>query len=342
MLFDSADAALALQSQDFMQSVPHPADADRAGPMLDAALLAETNPAPPAETEIAAIMAALGEEMGEMLVASPTEMMVAPFEAAVLEGSETNPVSIDFELASTDLVLPPPGEELPANSFADSSSTQSAEPIIVVTGTRVRLYYVPAEEPSMPPPVEPDTLQPPSLEPIESNPDAGHFVYEILPLGLKLKIPEAEWNALSQTQKNALFHVLENYKKSPDLEAALLHLKNEGVEVVLRFGERSWNAMTGLSYDFGTNVWAGMTADPLNNDRTDLRAGSLVVISFNSNHSGPESFDGFGSTLVHELLHPWVPNTWQLVDGLWGWHDHDRIEGPEGMEAEAWKRIIAP
>jgi hypothetical protein len=67
-----------------------------------------------------------------------------------------------------------------------------------------------------------------------------------------------------------------------------------------------------------------------------------VVIWFNSNHNGSDSFDGFGSTLVHELLHPWVPNTWQLVDGVWKWDDHDRIEGPDGMEAEAWKLIIAP
>jgi len=282
-------------------------------------------------------MAAAEEDAGDALVMSLAELAEAPLDALTPAPAGTDSAPISFDLTPGDTALPE-GEEF----FFESLSNQaSAEKTIVVTGTRVRHYFVPASPPYEAP-VLGDTPVLDIIDPDDANPDAGYHVYDIFDLGLKLKMPEAEWNALSQAQKDALFHVLENYKKSPDLEAALKHLKNEGVEVLLRYGTQSWNARTGLSYDFGTNTIAGMSTDWLNDDRTDLRAGSLAIISFNSNHSMSYTFEGFGSTLIHELLHPWVPNTRQWTGNEWEWVDHDRIEGPDGMEANAWKLITAP
>ena len=194
----------------------------------------------------------------------------------------------------------------------------------------MRLYFVPSE-PVSEPPVQGDTAV---IEPIEApaNPDAGYYVYDIVALGLKLRMPEAEYNALNQTQKDALFRVLENHHKSTDLTAALQHYKNEGVEVVLRFGTQSWNARTGLSYDFAKGTVAGVTTDYVSDDRMQLRAGSLVVISFNSNHGALNIYDQVAITLIHELLHTWVPNTLQN-----SYVDDERAI--ENMAVRAWDII---
>jgi hypothetical protein len=300
-------------------------------------MLAGMSSAWPAETQGIALMAAVEEDAGDALVTSLTEMADAPLDSLTPAPAGTDSAPIAFDLAPGDTILPE-GEEF----FFESLSNQpSAEKTIIVTGTRVRHYSVPAS-PVYEAPVLGDTPVLDIIDPDDADPDAGYHVYEIFDLGLKLKMPEAEWNALSQAQKDALFHVLENYKKSPDLEAALKHLKNEGVEVVIRFGERSWSATTGLSYDFARGTVAGMSTDHSNDARTNLAPGSLAIISFNSNHNEVYSFAGFGSTLVHELLHPWVPNTLQWIGDEQIWSDHDRIEGPEGMEANAWKLITAP
>jgi hypothetical protein len=333
MIFDGAEAALAvLQNHTFIEQSPYPAEAEQAGPMLDAAMLAEADVAAPAELEGAALMVVPEEDAGDLLIASLMEMIDAPPEAMAPAQASTNLEANDSELASMNVILP--GDE----EFFGETLSNTYSGTTVKTGQNVGHYFVSAAPPEAPP-VEGDTAVLEPADGSETNPDAGYHVYVLFELGLKLKMPEDEWNALNQAQKDALFHVLENYKKSPDLEAALKHLKNEGVEVVIRFGERSWHAVTGKSFAFADDTIAGMSTDDSDDARTNLRAGSLAIISFNSKHSGSATFNEFGSTLVHELLHPWVPNTEQWIGGKQVWSDHDRVYD---MEAKAWALITAP
>jgi|GEM_PF-6774504 len=215
-----------------------------------------------------------------------------------------------------------------------------SEEEIIVTGTRVRHYYIPADNGGAEPTLANDS---PSLEPIEesegSHPDAGYHVYELIDLGLKLKMPEGEWNKLTQAQKDALFFVLENYQRSPDLTAALQHLKNEGINSVeIRFGPQGTH-YDGTSYEFGNNQWgqpaaAAISYNSVGLARTDIVAGSNVVISFNSLHAVGQSGDWFGRNLIHELLHPFVADTPRSNGAP---DDHDRLEP---MTTEAWNQIV--
>lgn len=159
-------------------------------------------------------------------------------------------------------------------------------------------------------------------------------------MGLKLRMPLDAWNALTPAQKNAMFHVLDNYDDSPNLEASLQHRKNEAVgSILVRFGPRGWNP-DGTSYEFPLNRWGQLAAAAVQYERsgtagTDIVAGSTVVISFNSEHVVGQNGDWFGRNLIHELLHPFVPD--QIGRNGGEPDDHDPVEG---MTYEAWLRIV--
>ena len=105
MSFDGTDAALAaLMTQDYSTSLPPLAEADQAGRMLDAAMLADAGTAWPAETQ--AITAAPAEDAGEVLVASLMEMIDAPPEATAPAATDANSEMAEYDLALLDPVLP--------------------------------------------------------------------------------------------------------------------------------------------------------------------------------------------------------------------------------------------
>lgn len=59
-----------------------------------------------------------------------------------------------------------------------------------------------------------------------------------------------------------------------------------------------------------------------------------MVISFNSAYLGGIDHDQFGRAIIHELLHPFVPN-FPNPDDPSG--DHDRLDP---MTDEAWEDIV--
>lgn len=126
MSFDGTDAALAaLQTQEFSTSLPHLAEADQAGQMLDAAMLAEANAAAPVMMSVSAIVAALGEAFvagGEDFPG--LDALIASAEA----GEDAWPGDYQIEPA-TDLEL------------IDGVQHSDTGPI-VVTGTRTRFIEI--------------------------------------------------------------------------------------------------------------------------------------------------------------------------------------------------------
>ncbi|HEY0012449.1 MAG TPA: hypothetical protein VGB79_06300 [Allosphingosinicella sp.] len=359
MAFETADAAIAaLQNQEFVSAERLLPEADRDGLSLDAAMLegamlADAGPSAATEATVEAIMLELGEafaasaqqpgvesllavrvEPGEAHGTTLLEIAPAPSETLVLDEAETGPSALDYDLVLAEPDTAVEEEVLPGDIVGDPLVSQSTG-TIVVTGNRVTHYFYPSVPPPEPPvPGSVAVLEPADLEP---HPDAGYHVFEFRALGLKFRMPEAEYNALNAVQKSALFNVFDNYHKSADLTAALQHLKNEEVQVVIRFGTQSWNARTGLSFDFGRDTIAGTTTDYLNGPRTDLRPGSPVFISFNSNHSKSYDYDEFSITLIHELLHPWVPNILQADNS---YVDDERAI--DNMAIAAWGQISSP
>lgn len=124
MSFDGADAALAvLQSQDFIASSPNSFEAGQAGPLLDAAMLAEATAAAQGVTADWTIMAALEEEFpADREDFAGLDALIARAEA----GEDASPEDYQIEpAADLDLI----------------DAVQHSGPI-VVTGTRTRYIEI--------------------------------------------------------------------------------------------------------------------------------------------------------------------------------------------------------
>lgn len=157
----------------------------------------------------------------------------------------------------------------------------------------------------------------------------GKVVFRFLAYGIDLKIPVDEWNAMTDAQRRTLTYTLQHYEASDRLKAALAHYANEGVaEIELRYGPQGWNH-DGSTHTFktlpdGRLELAVVSSDPEPGDNTgtDLRPGSRIIISINSANPDSLNMNWLAEAIIHELLHPWVPDTLQ-PDGSRG--DHDRL-----------------
>jgi Ca2+-binding RTX toxin-like protein len=155
----------------------------------------------------------------------------------------------------------------------------------------------------------------------------GYVVFRFEALGVEIKIAQSEWDAMSAQQQRVITYTLQHYDRSPRLEAALTHYANEGVsEIVLRYGTEG-TRYNGSSYTFnqypdGSSTLAAVSYDFVESNRsqTDLKPGSRMVISINSNHPAVGMPDVLAKAVIHELLHAWTPDTLQ-PDGTWSDHD---------------------
>jgi hypothetical protein len=157
----------------------------------------------------------------------------------------------------------------------------------------------------------------------------GDVVFRIEAYGIDIEIPRADWEAMTQEQRRVVVYELQNYQNSDRLQAAFAHYAKEGVtEIVIRYGP------TGILHDGGTytfRTYPNGTTDlgiasyawvETDRSQTDLKPGSQMVITINSNHPAALIPEAFAKAIIHELLHAWVPDTPQ-PDGTWD--DHDRL-----------------
>ena len=352
MLFELMDAGQsALPNEDFMAPLPYVPELDERAPLLDpsahlpvfaaaAAASGELAALVQQQTDLDGLLAAFAEAAATegALVGGYDGILVATVELPAFEPPETAPTSQGFDLSSADFYLPPQEDDFAESGVQNSTPPPPPPPgpgeTVVVTGNRVRHYYV--SEPAQEPILVGDTWV---LEPIEvtapNDPgDVGFHVYEIAALGIKIRISIEDWEGLSPSARNALFFILDNYDKSPHLALALQHLKNQDVtEIFIRRGSQGWN-FDGSRYNFGNHQLAGVSSYSLNADGTDLAAGSAVVITFNSNHWGVGIGDVVGKGLIHELFHPYVPDAPTPSDPF---GDHVIVED---LTNDAWRRIV--
>ncbi|HEX8643609.1 MAG TPA: hypothetical protein VF702_06810 [Allosphingosinicella sp.] len=181
--------------------------------------------------------------------------------------------------------------------------------------------------------------------------DGENVIFVFEDIGIRIRIPLVEWNDMSDPQRRTMTYVFQHYDQSDRLVAALTHYAREGVaEIIVRFDTRS-HQTDGTSVEFnrysnGSIAGATVDSDWNTSDitKTDLLPGSTIVISINSAHPANDIMYVFAKTIIHELLHPWVPETLQR-DGTMG--DEDQLQGPDragGIVDEEYKDIfdVAP
>ena len=153
--------------------------------------------------------------------------------------------------------------------------------------------------------------------------DEGPKIFRFEDFGFEIQIPAADWARFSEGEKKAIVYILTHYQDSPTLTAALRHLSNEGVSTIELRMDTAVQRQVGPPTPFGTNqdtgqpVAAAISYNHAPGDGTDIVAGSTVIITINANL--PMSLDTFSESLIHELVHPYVPDV--MVPGR-GWTDH--------------------
>lgn len=147
-------------------------------------------------------------------------------------------------------------------------------------------------------------------------------------LNLKVVIDSEDWSKFTERQKAVILYVFQNYAQSPDLNKALQHFENEGVtRIEIHIGDK-FVGLDGQLFDF-PDAQPGNSADAViiyDSNRGDLSrsdiVGTTVVITFNINEPTNLNLDTFARNLVHELMHPWVPDVLQ-PDG--SYDDHPQL-----------------
>ena len=181
--------------------------------------------------------------------------------------------------------------------------------------------------------------------------DGQNVVFEFEEIDIKIKIPLTEWNGMSEQQRRVITYIFQHYEKSDRLEAALQHYASEGVsEIIIRFDTQG-HLIDGSTYTFQTYPNGSTTAAIVDSrweqgdtTQTNLKPGVPIIISINSANPAANIMEAFARALIHELLHPWVPNLLQ-PDG--SYDDHDRLYGPnynDGYVDEEYRDIfkVAP
>ena len=177
--------------------------------------------------------------------------------------------------------------------------------------------------------------------------DGDNVIFVFEDIGIRIRIPLAEWNDMSDPQRRTMTYIFQHYDQSDRLEAALYHYAREGVsEIIIRFDTRG-HLLNGSSppfriYDDGRIVGGIVDYDWVDSDltKTDLEPGRPIIISLNSAHPYANIPAEFAKMLIHELLHPWVPDILQ-PDGHPS--DHDRLYGPnynDGWVDDEYRKIF--
>lgn len=151
----------------------------------------------------------------------------------------------------------------------------------------------------------------PVVQTTEIVKEAGPQVFKFEDFSFVVEIPAADWERMTPAQKQAITYILKHYHESPTLVAALRHLSDEGVSVIEIRRDAEAHLLNGTTRPFGLDENGQVPAavidyHPISPDGRQIADGSKAIITFNLNF--PMNADGASRYLIHELLHPFIPD----------------------------------
>lgn len=153
----------------------------------------------------------------------------------------------------------------------------------------------------------------------------GGLIIKIPEFNITITISPEDWSMFTKGQQDVMMYVFQNYSNSPDLQNALQHLENQGVtSIEIHIGDK-YVGRDGILREFPlgspgnpADAVVDYGWDPNDPSKTTI-TDSRIVISFNINEVTNKSLDVFARNVIHELMHPWVPDTLQ-PDGSYDDH----------------------
>jgi hypothetical protein len=165
------------------------------------------------------------------------------------------------------------------------------------------------------------------------DPSITTLHFSVPDLNLDVAILLSEWSLLSDKQKYVILQTLANYKSDPGLKGAFDHLVAEQVSSVRITVGSSAVDNNGNLFSFPPGAMMAVSYISENGDttRTNIVAGTAVIISINSNHSNftSDNMMQFATAFIHEIMHPITPDI--FIDPSNGrLTDHPTLNGTGG------------